>query len=274
MAVTINGKTYKGKYKGPDKFKGDEKKIAAYKAAKKKAATPAAAAPATSAATTTTDPVAAQSAANPASATVANSSGTIQLQSNYDIDLAETAAYEAIDTEIQNANLTKAQAELTKKTSTEELSRQGVKNAGSLNSSLAYRGMTRGTTAMDKQAELAKNQQVAQTGIDNAYTSATAEAQTTIDTAAARRAAIKAKYAAARQSYTDAQSKANPTEGSSSEDSGMTYNVTSDPEETTTTTASTAATKTYKGKYPGPDKFKGDAKKIAAWKAAKKKAKK
>lgn len=277
MAVTIKGKKYKGKYKGPDRFKGDEKKIAAWKAAKRKASTTPAK-PATPAAPATpATPAPTQQSAYPAvdpNAVASNASGTIQLQSNYEIDMAEADAHEAIDQEVAAAEQEKALAALDYKQATEALGKSKIEDKGSLNSSLAYRGMVHGTTATDKIAKLESSYNTAKTGIESQLAQVNATADTTVKTAAARRAALDQRFATARQSYTNSQSRNNPTEGSKAEDAGVKpTTIPAAPKPVAAPAApKPAAKKTYKGKYKGPDRFKGDAKKIAAWKAAKRKA--
>lgn len=286
MAVTIKGKTYKGKYKGPDKFKGDEKKIAAWKASKRKAATAPAPAPTSSPAAPVVPDPTNQSVYNPPdpNATASNASGTIQLQSNYEIDMAEADAHEAIDKELAAARQSKEQALLTNKLQTEALDKQTTADRKGLTTGLAYRGLTRGTTATDKSAKLASEHQSKRTEIASELSNTNAAADAVLTGEAARRAALDKRFAAARQSYTNAQSKNSPTEGSKAEDSGVQGTVIAPPapepaaveepqeEAVIGNAVETVATKKYKGKYKGPDKFKGDEKKIAAWKAAKRKA--
>lgn len=257
----------KGRYYGPEKNKG---RNPSYKPPK--AAAPAApAAPAVAPAANAPAAPGQQSAYNP-NAGVSNSSGTISLQTTHDLNMEEVDAQDARDQEVLAANQDEKTAELQYNDvdgiETNALNEKRRSDRGNLNSGLAYRGLTTGSTAIQKstamnnanlstQNQIAAQRKLAKENADNRRTAA--ENNLT---------ARKKNITLARESYTIGESGSSPTEGSQAEDSGI--NPTSTP------AAPAAAPKPpkapaaakYKGKYQGPDRFKGDAKKLAAWRKA------
>lgn len=275
-------KKFKGKYPGPDKFKGNKKKIAAWKAAKRKASTPAApAAPkppsaASTAAAADTSTAGGQQNAYPSSNVATNSSGTIQLQTNADIEGAVLEAEEELKQAESEATELEQQAEITKAVQ-EESSRIAANEArGRTNAVNAYRGM-RGTSALRKKSEVETENNLRNSSIAEQHRQARENARLHREGARGRRTSVGAWAERARQEYTNERSKDNPTAGSQAVDSGL--RPTAPGSEGTTKATAPSLVKTtpkpankFKGKYPGPDRFKGNKKKIAAWKAAKRKA--
>jgi len=252
----------KGKYFGPEKYQGKNQK---YKA------------PATSASgtqptepTSPTAPTGPQSVYNPNS-TVSNGSGLISLQSTHDLNMQELEAQDARDQEVLAADQAEKEAEIryndVNGTEVLALNKQRRSDKGQLNSSLAYRGLTRGSTAAQKLTEMGEKHDTTSIQIAAqrklAKDSATAARLAADTTLAGRKRAITL----ARENYTIGASADSPTEGSQAEDSGVNPTTTPAPAAAAAPVAAAAASK-WKGKYRGPDRFKGDPKKLAAWRKA------
>jgi hypothetical protein len=159
----------------------------------------------------------------------------------------------------------------------EEQHRQGARETrGQVNAANAYRGL-RGTSALRRRSNNESNLTEQKNSIEE-------QARQTNEQARQRRlegenyATSVGKWATLkRQEHTNERSKDNPTEGSQAEDAGVRPTTTPaenkpKPNAPSIKPSPKPKTKSYKGKYPGPDKFKGNKKKIAAWKAAKRKA--
>lgn len=273
--------SYKGKYPGPDKLKGNKAKLKVYRAAlrsgssKKKALSKATSykAPAAAAPPTSSPAAPPQSPTAPAGSPVgSNSSGTITLQSNLDIENQALDNEEAVRLAEDQAAQMKARALLEHTNAMQQAEQAYRYQRGRTNSVMAYRGM-RGDVAADKSAEDKSDYSSLTAQIENQKLATDTEADSIATTARDFWRRRKGQLDLARQNYTNSQSATNPTQGSSPEDAGL--SATKPPARPTAKPAAkSAAKKTYKGKYPGPDKFKGNKKKIAAWKAAKRKTSK
>lgn len=136
-----------------------------------------------------------------------------------------------------------------------------------LNTSMAYRGATRSSAAMRGTADvttqhnnIANQYKNAELGVDTEVndinTQATNEREG-VKAMVTRRRGTLAQRAAARGVY---------SAGAGSEDGGVDAPGINGP--ASPVTAATKAAKTYKGKYRGPDKYKGNMAKVAAAKRA------
>jgi len=254
---------FKGKYPGPDKFKGNKKKLAKYYADKKKkkvvAKKPAAKKPAAK-------PAAAPKPVSPnlpntgtGSGVGVDSNGNLLLQTNFDIEK------EIIDAQQEQQQANEQAAAL----NSEALISGSENRRSALNSNIdartrsagrmAARGM-RGTAAVAADAEISNAHTENISNINIRQKQGTDTAANMITAAATRKAQRDAMIATARKNYTDEQSKQNPTAGSKPVNSGVT------PTKATPVATRPAAKKAvaakpkpkaFKGKYPGPDKFKG-----------------
>lgn len=253
---------FKGKYPGPDVLKGDKTKLKSYRTAIKSGTSKkdalAQAIKATAAASTTAKPKtpAVNQNVYPTSNVATNSSGTVQLQTNAEIEegllQAEQQALEAEN----EATLQEQQAGITKAQNEEQFRLAARDQRGRLNAATAYRGL-RGRSALRKK-EVAESELTSQKNAINQQHSLALQAASSRRLAGQEyRRKAKAWATQARLDYTNQRSRTAPTVGSTPVAPGST---------------GVKATKAYKGKYPGPDRFKGDEKKIAAWKAAQRKA--
>jgi hypothetical protein len=275
MTVKIGGKTYKGKYKGPDEFKGDQKKLDAYYAAQR-ATKNKAPAPAPKPSTPTPTAPVPQVNAPPAGGVSSNSSGNIQLQTNADIEGQALEAAEQLKQENERAAHLRAQSIIQEELGKKQAQDAYQQNRSRANQIMASRGM-RGSAAQYSSDLEASNYQKSLDNV-NAQKQAAITESGNIETAAKSWFDMQqGKLTGLRSDYTHEQSKENPTTGSSSVDSGLkpTFPYKAPAPATTAAakvTPKPAAKPKFKGKYPGPDEFKGDKRKIAIWKASKRKA--
>ena len=285
---------FKGKYAGPEAFKGNAKMNAAYSkqikgkkltaAAKRKivnsiakakavapkpaAKPPAAAPPAAPSSYNYADPA--------ANAAASNASGNVQLQSNYELNSAEIEAQNALDQQKLANQSAMDNATFAKESQQQGFNKQKLSSVGSMRQNLAARGLGGASTvATDKDAELRGEFARNQYNIDQPYANAQ-QAYTagnlSADTAYSNR--LKG-ITLGRQQYTNERSRTAPTEGSQAENAGVTGIKPTLPAPKAAkpkVVAKPKAKPKFKGKYPGPDKYKGNAKLIAAAKrkAAKK----
>ena len=135
----------------------------------------------------------------------------------------------------------------------------------------------RGTSALRKSTEVETENTLRNSSIAEQHRQAKENARLHREGARNRRRTVGTWAERARQEYTNERSRLNPTAGSAAVDSGL--KPTAPTAEGTTPAKTVNLTKSkpktsskFKGKYPGPDRFKGNKKKIAAWKAAKRKA--
>ena len=282
-------KKYKGKYPGPDIFKGDSKLNADYKkqtagknlseAAKRALASkiysgskkPAS----TTKPTTITKPAAGTvkqpTAPNvyPTSNATSNASGNIQLQSNHELNMQELDARQAYDEEMAAASLAEQQALIADAQNRYSFGEQRKQDYGALNANMAARGLSGGAYTQ-KKIDLMRGHNEQQTNLDSAANLATNTANAARTSAAARRNQRLQQITLGRQEYTNQQSRTAPTAGSRPENSGVKAIKPAPLVKSKTTTAPKASTtaKSYKGKYYGPDIFKGDKKLNTAYESA------
>lgn len=280
--------SYKGKYPGPDVFKGDAKLNAEYKkqtkgkklseaakrklagniysSSKKTAAKPAATAP-KPAATAPKTPTAPASA-YPSSNVSSNSSGNVQLQTNAEIESAVLDAEEQKRQAYLEATQSEQQAAITKSGQVEDLRHTTNEALGQRNATEAYRGL-HGTSALKAKGEVLYNNTQQANAINNQY-------DQSMQGAANRRLAGDQALSNAektaigrRQDYTNEQSRLYPTQGSSPVTSGLKAtpgaNVTSPKQTVPSMGVKSTSSKSYKGKYKGPDIFKGNSGMNAAY---------
>jgi hypothetical protein len=269
---------FKGKYPGPDKFKGDKKKIAAWKAAKRKASKPST--PTTSKPKPPLNPSEPKKDVTPAppvkAPVGADANGGLGLQTNIDIETAvNEAATEKKQAESDAARL-RTQALLEERQAKMSAAEAANEARGRTNATTAYRGL-RGTTANRKINETETDIRMQDEGIRSARTSKESYADSLVTAAEQNRINTDKWAAGKRLEFTNSQSRNNPTVGTKPVAGGVTapkpapeikpYKDSAKP----SVAAAGSSSKTFKGKYPGPDKFKGNKARIAAWKAAKRK---
>lgn len=286
---------FKGKYPGPEALKGNKLQNAAYRklvkggtskekaiiTASKKKPTSRKPKPSTTTPTTPTTsnkpqvPNPTQPQVYPGSNVATNSTGTIQLQTNSNIEEGLLEAEEERMEAEHEAALLESSAATNKLSNEEQLRIASNKSRGQLNAGMAYRGL-RGTSAMNKKEEQETQIASQQNAINNQHSLA-------LQAASSRRFAGQEGYRKrqawanqARLEYTNERSRQYPTEGSSPIESGTsgvspTTIPTAPPKPTPDRSIKPVTTPKFKGKYPGPDRFKGNSKKIAAYKAAKRK---
>lgn len=296
--VTVNGKTYKGKYYGPDIFKGNaslnktyESQIKGKKmtdAAKRALANKifsssqkkptTAAKPATTTATTPKAPSVYPSV-NSGNVT-SNASGNIQLQTNHDLNMQELEANEAYNAEIDAASAAEQSARIAKASQQLAYSQQRPQDLAQTNARLASRGMNLGGVAGTKNAQLVSQWADQDTAVESQYNQAKTNYDAVVGTngqpgtAAARKLARLQTIDQGRQDYTNQMSRTSPTQGSLPEDAGVRATSGATPKPATTAkpaaklAAKPAVKATYKGKYAGPDVFKGNKSMNAAYKKA------
>lgn len=211
---------------------------------------------------------------NVATDTTSSPDGTLNLQSNYELDSAETAAIEEKDAAIREANAQEEQAKIANTIKRNAFEEQKKQQLARNNAMLAARGFS-GGAGFTKDADLASKLNEEDTNIGSELTQAVTAANTARTTAETTLGNKQKDITLGRRAYTEERSKTAPTAGSSSVDAGVkaTTPAPNAPVAAKAPKAPKAPTaKTYKGKYKGPDRFKGDAKKLAAYRAAKRKA--
>jgi len=268
-------KSYKGKYPGPDKYKGDPKKLAVYRAAKRKAAKKPALKPAAKPAVKPAAPAAAKPATVPNPGAVSsNSSGNIQLQTNAEIEAQALEAHEQLRQENERAAQMDAQALIQEQLGQKQSRDTFQENRSRSNQIMASRGM-RGSAALHASAMDTKGYQTALEGVNTQKQGSITEANNIRTTASNWLKTRQGQLTLARKEYTDEQSKLNPTTGSTPINSGIKptvpYKAPVKPA-AKKPVAKPVAAKKFKGKYPGPDKFKGNMKLVNAYNAARRKA--
>lgn len=277
--------TFKGKYPGPDIFKGNKalnktyssqtkgkklseaakKKIAqsVYSSSQKRTAapkpapkvTPKPAAPA---------PVGKPKTAYPTSNASSNLSGKIQLQSNAEIESALLDAKEQQRELESEATQTEQQSEISKLSDTEALRQQTWRDRGAASAANAYRGM-RGASALRRQSDVEYQNTLGTNKIGENYRLGKANASGLRLKASNTRNNAEKIALRARHEYTNERSRLFPTQGSKAISSGVKKTVPTAlsskkntvPKLGATTKKSTTSAK-FKGKYPGPDIFKGN----------------
>ena len=233
---------FKGKYPGPDALKGDKAKRAAYRkalkggASKSKAlatarrykATPAKVTPAKPATpaspsvpkpdTTPSQPTVYQP---PTSNVATNASGTVELQTNADIEDAILQAEEENRQAETEATQTEQQAVIDRLNNNEQLRLSSNNARGQVNAASAYRGM-RGSSAQRRRDEVESDITTSKNTIEQNFNLANTYARNRrlAGTEGVRRA--KAWANQKRLEFTNAQSRNNPTEGSVPENAGVT----------------------------------------------------
>jgi hypothetical protein len=205
-------KPYKGKYPGPDKFKGDKKKVAAWR--NKKAAAAAGKKPAPKPAPKPAAPKPAAAAApKPLAppAPVGMPDGSIVDPAQWQADQArlmaaenDNAEYDSIIAEEQDANLTeqsevataeqrRAAARLAASQKLKEFKPMKVENKKNLDNALSYRGMGRSTAYKRKNMDLVNQHNAIETGIASEQTKAEQDYTSNVGAAAQRKAARLAR---------------------------------------------------------------------------------
>lgn len=218
----------KGKYYGPDSKKGVNPSYKAPKATtpspvNKPAAAPAnKSAPSTAPAPSTTPPKPENTyqAPNPSN-TVSNGSGTIDLQTTHELNMQELDAIDERDQELAQAKIDEQQSIIDENTSMNAYNEQRRQDRGRVNSTLAYRGLTSGSTASQKISAMGKEHSKEFTAIADRRTTAKNSALARKTAAEQRLAARRKAITLARQGYTNSESGSNPTAGSKPEDSGI-----------------------------------------------------
>jgi hypothetical protein len=239
-------KPFKGKYPGPDKYKG---KPPPKKAPAKPAPKPAAAA-----------------APKPNSPTLpapggvnTDSNGNIKLQTNAAIEQLSIDAQQEHNAAVEAANANEGESLLTEQVSKNQALDTDMENRTKGAGNMAARGM-HGTAAQAASARIKKNYLDSRSQISLRRGQEQATNARAITTAGSNWDQRKAAIEQARKDYTDSVSKDNPTVGSTPVDSGVT------PTKATPVAVKAAAArkaaakpaaKKFKGKYPGPDKYKG-----------------
>lgn len=227
----LPAKTYKGKYKGPDKFKGDEKKIAAWKAAKRKAGSTTASPDA--AVVAPTAPISAQApVSSPTGSLISREtwqSDQARLQSAADdaeaaetLNETESAADSEYTSTINETTKAAAQRKLELQKNREELRRRKADDFKGLNTNLAYRGASRSSAAARGTKEIATAHSTAETGLNNAETAVNNEVNDITTQATNNRESIKARVAKRRQTLAQrAAAQGVYSVGSAAEDTGV-----------------------------------------------------
>jgi hypothetical protein len=238
-------KPFKGKYPGPDKYKGKPPpKKAAAKPAPKKAA---AAAP---------KPVSPNLPTN--TGVAVDSNGNLKLQTNYEIERMKLDAEEEAIAATEEGTALNNESLINETASKTEAQNVDINNRTKAAGRMAARGM-RGSAAMASQANVkeAYGSSLNQIGLRRQQEKQTSDNM--ITSAAARRARKMADIAVMEKDWTDQQSKNNPTVGSTPVNSGVvpTKATAVATRPAAKKAAAKAKPKAFKGKYPGPDKFKG-----------------
>lgn len=276
MATTTKKKKkpFKGKYEGPDELKGDKAKLAIWRAAKRQAANPAPPKAPDNPPEAPTDQTQAPQTQAPVGA---DANGGLGLQSNIDIETQVMDAEEAKKQAISEAARLKSEADIEARNAKLQAAVMAEQARGRTNASAAYRGL-KGTTALKKVEETESGITATGKAIEDTKASKEAYAEGLV-TSADEYYRNKEKWAAGeRLKYTGEQSRNNPTAGTNPSNAGVSAPKPSDemnPLKDSGTSSVATASKSYKGKYKGPDVFKGDKALNAAWKAAaKRRAKK
>jgi hypothetical protein len=238
----VKKKKYKGKYPGPDKWKGKGDPAKRKPAAKKAPAKKAAPAP---------KPV------NPnlgtGVGTSTDSNGNLKLQTNYEIESQVLEADRELAAENERAAQMEGQSLLTYDQGKKATLNEDVENRTAAAGRMANRGM-RGTAAMASSANVKQAFADNRNAIDLRRQNEKATATGIGTAAAAQRKMRQGQIDTARKDWTDKQSKLNPTVGTTPVNSGVT------PIKATPPAARAAAkkkvakkkAKPFKGKRPGP----------------------
>lgn len=263
----------KGKYYGPDSKKG---RTASYKAP---TPTVAPTAPNPSA-PTNPDPT------NPGyqrpGGTTANNKGNVVLPGDYESVSAAIAAQEDAIAAENEYNAANDQVNIDRQKAFDSVNKGYQTSQAQVASRLASRGLTSGTVRVNKAAAVDEAKNTADNEVLGEYGKGTNEGETGFVYGRRRNSYATARKTA-REAYNTRESAAAlarqriasggpPVEGSEAEDAGITAPSTDTPKPPAAApkppAAPKPAAKTYKGKYRGPDRFKGDAKKLAAWRKA------
>jgi len=222
MTVKIGGKTYKGKYKGPDKFKGDEKKLAVYYAAKRKAASApkTTAKPATTASKPTTTATPLKQVTAPTGSVSSNSSGNIQLQTNADIENQALEASQTLKDEEEKATQLQQQGLIAEMANKYKARNSFDTQRSRSNQIMASRGM-RGSAALQQNALDKRDYGTALQDIAAARAASDKEAENIKTTAKNWWDTRQGQLNLSRQQYTNERSKSSPTSGSTPVNSGV-----------------------------------------------------
>lgn len=239
-------KPYKGKYPGPDKYKGKPppKKAPAKKAPAKKPAP---------------KPVNPNLPANTGVAPASDSNGNLVFQTNFDIEKATIDAQQERQQALEDANAMEGESLVSETVGKQNALNSDIDNRTKTAGYMASRGM-RGSAAMAASAnnKQAYSDNMSQIAMRRQQEHATSENMKT--GANARFKQREASLIQAKKDFTDSQSKDNPTIGAPPVNSDIV------PPKATPVAVKAAAKravakppakKKFKGKYPGPDKYKG-----------------
>jgi hypothetical protein len=269
MATTTKKKPFKGKYPGPDELKGDKKKLAIWNASKRAAANKPATTPKPPA--NTPEAPQDQTEAPQTEAPIGSSdTGTLGLQSNIDIENAVNEAATARKEAEAEAARIKSEAMLEEARSKAQAEVEAKYARGRTNAGAAYRGL-KGTTAQTKVQDTESDIALKDQNIAAAKSAKDAFAEGLVTAADQKKLDAEAWASGKRLEFTAEQSKKNPTAGTTPSNAGVSAPkppAEINPIKDTGTSSVVKASKGYKGKYKGPDAFKGDKALNAAWKAA------
>lgn len=192
---------------------------------------------------------------------VANSTGNVSLQTNYDLDEKALEAQREYDDNLNNFEETLSRARMNVASNKSKLEQERTTGLGKINNTMAYRGMGYSTVARENVAgfngEVNKAKNELDDELNQAENSYGSPARQRL---AARLAARNSEITAARGRYTIGQSGTNPTEGSRPEASGVSP-ITLDP--VTKKPVATKVTKVTKKSSNPPKKSSKTPKKAA-----------
>lgn len=202
-----------------------------------------------------------------------NPSGYAGLQTNHELNMEQLNAEEAYNAEMAQAQADEEQAAITHQAQLNDLDIQKRNDKGRTNANLAYRGMNSGV-AVSKIAEMDAQHNLQKGEIDSAKSQVGTRVINQRLRAGTNKDARLGNVILGRQEYTDQRSRDNPTVGTKPVNAGIkpiapAKTPAAKAKATTPALVKKAAQrKAYKGKYAGPDVFKGNAKQNAAYKKA------